>query len=332
MMHDTHSQRPSLGSSSFAGRPLVVAGALIAGALFTAAGAGCTESAPVVDEKLVAALAASERGEIDQHLQRLDIVKRYRAKSVKLLERSVSEVELVEQSQASASALLELMKAKTAHAAAHVGKRVEPQAKEQQAVAQLYVDTLGLAVAHTKLRREYMESFDIAAEDAVSRCVAELEKVKVQALAAAGKIDEAKLKVSEFDVAVRAAQTRYSGHLEAASKVRVALVKARTLHDDKRMATCETATGTIRWVLHCDEANGAPWAVVLPEADTLDRIRANGLKGRNLEVPGGDDVAPGGTESPPPVEPPSAPPGPPPAAPPGSAPPASAPPASAAGQ
>ena len=240
----------------------------------------CTPGLPTIDDKMLAKLSASERGDIDRHLQRLDIVTRYRAQTKSLYERTQSEVDLVERAKTTADAVKALAVARETHATTHVGASVEAAAKSLVADAQANVDVLTLALAHVKLRRDYMESYDIAAEDAVTLSTAELEKTKVSALAAAKKIEEGKIKISEFDVAVREAKTRYSSHIEAASKVRVALVKAKQAHDTKRLAVCPTRTGLAVTLLHCTNKNGAPWAMTLPEAETLDKLQQNALDGK----------------------------------------------------
>lgn len=261
--------------------------------LAAVAASGCSDGAPVVDDKLIGTLAASERGEIDRYQKRLDIVKRYRDQVQKLLERTVSEVELVDKAKASADSLLTLRQARLEHAKVHVGATAQKNATDAVAEAQARVDVLTAAIAHVALRRDYIESYDIAAEDAVVLSKAELEKAKVSALASAKKIDEAKLKVSEFDVAARAAQTRYSGHIEAASKVRVALVKAKQAHDGKRQQACASAEGPSRDLLHCADKNGAPWARTLPEAETLDKLLRNALDGKGVpSTPDAGEVQP----------------------------------------
>ncbi len=274
----------------------------------------CTDGVPTVDDKLLGTLAASERGEVDRYRERLDIVSRYREQTKKNFERVQSEVELVEKAKASAESLLALRQARAAHAKQHVGSVSEAEAVAAEKVTQTHVETLGVAIEHLVLRRDYMESYDIAADDAVLLSKAELEKTKVEALAAAGKIDKAKLKVSEFDVAARAAKTRYAGHIEAAAKVRVALVKAKQAHDAARVKACTGAQGPTLVLLHCEDKNGAPWARTLPEAETLDRLQRDALEGKGVPRVEDEAVNPlsndleGEPNEPPPAAPPPAPP------------------------
>ncbi len=280
----------SIRALPIAKSPLI---ALVSVVLAGVVASGCTDGTPAIDDKLIGSLAASERGEIDRYQKRLEIVSRYREQVKKLLARTVSEVELVEKAKASADSLLTLRQARLEHAKTHVGANAQQTATEALAEAQTRVDVLTSAISHVLLRRDYIESYDIAAEDAVVLSKAELEKAKVSALASAKKIDEAKLKVSEFDVAAREAQTRYAGHIEAASKVRVALVKAKQAHDSARQQACTIAKGPSRDLLHCADKNGAPWARTLPEAETLDKLLRNALDGKGVsQTPDAGEVQP----------------------------------------